>query len=223
MPSSPAAGWIQTLSKPASRTIRPLATQLRATPPAMERFLAPVASRSQVARLRSKLSASSWTRQATSFQCCIDGLASQSRSCSGQNGLSNSTPHSGTSTSSLLVSSNVELVAEKSAHRFEPDLLQRFDSRAFELVIALGFAGERIDLVGELARFGDVRTVIADSVHHHHNPFIEGTGGEGAGGVRQMMRHRHNFVRLRKVERIGLRLFSLFVVHDLGNVLRHQT
>src|SRR6516162_4964302 len=166
MPSSPAAGWIQTLSKPASRTIRPLATQLRATPPAMHRFLAPVASRSQVARLRSKVSASSWTR-------------------------------------------------------FEPDLLQRSNSRAFELVIALGFAGERIDVVGELARFGDVRTVIADSVHHHHGPFIERTGGEGAVGVRQMMRHRHNFVRLRKVE--GLRLFSLFVVHDLGNVLRHQT
>src|SRR5262249_14173874 len=72
----------------------------------MHRLLAPVASRSQVARLRSKLSASSWTRQATSFQCCIDGLASQSRSCSGQNGLSNSTPHSGTSPSSLLVSSH---------------------------------------------------------------------------------------------------------------------
>ena len=81
MPSSPAAGWIQTFSKPASRAIRPLATQLSATPPAMQRFLAPVVSRSQRARASSTFSVSSCTRQAISSQCCMEGLVSQSCRC----------------------------------------------------------------------------------------------------------------------------------------------
>src|SRR5258707_12662715 len=61
----------------------------------------------------------------------------------------------------------VELIAEKSANRFEPDLFQRFNSRAFEPVIALRLACERIDVLGELARLGDVRTLVPTSVHNH--------------------------------------------------------
>src|SRR3990172_6726330 len=37
-PASPAAGWIQMFSKGPSRRMRPFATQLRATPPARQRF-----------------------------------------------------------------------------------------------------------------------------------------------------------------------------------------
>src|SRR6202023_2631133 len=77
MPSSPAAGWIQTLSNPASRATLPFATQLSATPPAMHRFFAPVVSRSQRARASSTFSVSSCTRQARSSQCRIEGLFSQ--------------------------------------------------------------------------------------------------------------------------------------------------
>src|SRR3977135_3070147 len=77
MPSSPAAGWIQTFSKPDSRAIRPLATQFSATPPATHKFFAPLVSRSHRARASSTFSVSSCTRQARSSQCRIDGLASQ--------------------------------------------------------------------------------------------------------------------------------------------------
>jgi hypothetical protein len=76
MPLSPAAGWIQTFSKPASRAMRPLATQFSATPPAMQRFFAPVVSRSQRARASSTFSVSSCTRQARSSQCRMDGWVS---------------------------------------------------------------------------------------------------------------------------------------------------
>src|SRR5207245_6087144 len=41
-PASPAAGWIQMLSNGPSRSRRPLATQLSATPPASTRFFKPV-------------------------------------------------------------------------------------------------------------------------------------------------------------------------------------
>ena len=44
-PASPAAGWIQMRSKLPSRRILPLATQLSATPPARQRFSAPVSAR----------------------------------------------------------------------------------------------------------------------------------------------------------------------------------
>ncbi len=43
-PASPAAGWIQMFSNGPSRRSLPLATQLSATPPAMQRFFMPVCS-----------------------------------------------------------------------------------------------------------------------------------------------------------------------------------
>ena len=48
-PASPAAGWIQMFSNGPSRSIRPFATQLSATPPARHRFFKPV-SLAHVAR-----------------------------------------------------------------------------------------------------------------------------------------------------------------------------
>src|SRR2546422_7543790 len=50
-PASPAAGWIQSRLKGPSRKIRPLATQLSATPPARQRFSSPV-SRCTVRAIR---------------------------------------------------------------------------------------------------------------------------------------------------------------------------
>ena len=64
--------------EPPSRAMRPLATQFSATPPARQRFFAPVVSRSQRVRASSTFSVSSCTRQARSSQCRIDGMFSQS-------------------------------------------------------------------------------------------------------------------------------------------------
>ena len=88
----------------------------------------------------------------------------------------------------------IKLVAQETANRFEPDLFQGFNSGAVEFVIAFRLASERIDVVGQLTWFGHVGTVIAHSVHHHHDPFIEGAGGKSAVCVRQMMRYRHHLV-----------------------------
>ena len=80
-----------------------------------------------------------------------------------------------------------ELIAQEAACRLEPDLLQRFELRAFELVVALRLAGERIDAVGELALFVDVGAIIADAIDDHHHAFIEGRCGERAVGMREVV------------------------------------
>ena len=54
-PASPAAGWIQTSSKMPRRSSLPLATQLRATPPAITSLLQPVSSRAGLRQLEDHL------------------------------------------------------------------------------------------------------------------------------------------------------------------------
>ena len=75
-PASPAAGWIQTLSNGPSRRIRPLPTQLSATPPARQRLRIPV-------------SACTWRAArsiASSVTAWIDAAMSISRSVIGPSG-----------------------------------------------------------------------------------------------------------------------------------------
>ncbi len=107
----------------------------------------------------------------------------------------------------------VKFVAEESAFGIQPDLLQRFEFRAGKFVIALRLASQRIDIVRQLTFFGDVRAVTADAVHHHHHAFIERAGRERAIGMRDMMRHRHDLVGLRPIERIFCRLHALLERH----------
>ena len=102
-----------------------------------------------------------------------------------------------------------ELVAEKSAARLQPYLLQRLELAAFEFVVALRFPGERIDALGELTRLLDVGGIAADAVDDHHHAFVERTDGEGTIGVGEMMRDRHHLVRFRQVERAFGRLLAL--------------
>ena len=94
-----------------------------------------------------------------------------------------------------------EFVAEQAAARRKPHLLQGLELGALERVVALGFAGERIDALGELVRLLEVRTVIADAVDHHHHALLERADGKGAIGVREMVRDRHYLVRLRQIKR----------------------
>ncbi len=113
----------------------------------------------------------------------------------------------------------VELVAQHAAARLHEDLLQGLDPGAVEFVIALRFAGERRRLVGRRIGLVDIGTVAADAVDHHHHPFVERAYGEGAVGVRQMVRDRHHLVRLRQVERILGRLRTFIDAHERRHVL----
>ena len=112
----------------------------------------------------------------------------------------------------------IELIAEKAAHRLEPDLLDRLEPSAFEAIITLCLAGERIDVFGQLPRLGDIGGVIAHAVHYHHGALLERTHGKGAVGVREMMRDCHHLVRARPVKRMLRSLGALGVVHDLRHV-----
>src|SRR5664279_4554143 len=56
-----------------------------------------------------------------------------------------------------------EFVAEQSAARLQPYLLQRFERAAFELVVALGFARERIDAFRQLPRLLDCLLYTSDA------------------------------------------------------------
>ena len=237
MPSSPAAGWIQTFSKPDSRASLPLATQLRPTPPAMQRFFAPVVSRSHRVRASRTCSVSSWICQARSSQCFIEGLASHLRSLLAfgeprlvvfggpgrdfqlavfhlQERLDGMRPavrrkphqlaalvpvaeHVGGDAAVERAEARhvVEFVAEKAAAGLEPDLLDRFELRAAEPVVALGFAGERHRIAACGKRLHDVGAIAADAVDHHHHAFVERTGGKAAIGVREVVRDVHQLVR----------------------------
>ena len=93
----------------------------------------------------------------------------------------------------------VELVAEKAAIRLHPDLLQAFEFCAAELVIALGFTGERRRRIGRWIGLHDVGLVAADAVDNHHYAFVERRGRKRAVGVCQMVRDRHHLVRLRQI------------------------
>ena len=112
----------------------------------------------------------------------------------------------------------VELVAQESAYRLEPDLLEALEFRAFEPVIALRFARQGVDVFRQLAGLGDVRAVVADPIHHHDDAFLERRGREGAVGMRQMMRQGHDIVGARQIERILGGLSALDRVHHLGHV-----
>ena len=66
-PESPAAGWTNRRSNGPSRRMRPLATTLRATPPAMQRSGRPVRSWSQAAFASRISSSTAWRLRATSW------------------------------------------------------------------------------------------------------------------------------------------------------------
>ncbi len=72
-PASPAAGWIQRSSKIPARSSTPLATQLSATPPAMQRLRLPVISRAWRASLRTISSVTSWIDFARSISRWVIG------------------------------------------------------------------------------------------------------------------------------------------------------
>ncbi len=72
-PASPAAGWIHTSSNGPSRTIRPFATQLSATPPARHNDAAPVCSCARAASLSMASSTTSWTDAARSISRWVSG------------------------------------------------------------------------------------------------------------------------------------------------------
>ena len=75
-PASPAAGWIQISSNGPSRNSRPLATQFRATPPAMHRFFIPPDFSKSVVAMRMMISSvTSCTERARSISFCVSRLS----------------------------------------------------------------------------------------------------------------------------------------------------
>ena len=74
-PASPLAGWIQRWSKTFSRRSRPFATQLSATPPAMQQLSQPVTSRACRAILRTMSSVTTWIDAARSISRCVISLS----------------------------------------------------------------------------------------------------------------------------------------------------
>ena len=261
MPSSPAAGWIQTFSNPPSRAMRPLATQFSATPPAMQRFLAPVVSRSQRVRASSTFSVSSCTRQARSSQCRIAGCFSQSPApmkygclnSAFQDGTRSSPPSIVEQALDLVAAAigrkthqlaalvpvaehigrgaavqraqprhGVKLLVEHAARRLQPDLLQAFELRAGEAVIALGFPRERIALVVSRRLIHRVGAIAADAIDDHHCALFERRGGKGAVGVRQMMRDRNDLVGVAAEVRMLRGLLALGRRHEARHVLVGQ-
>ena len=85
-PASPAAGWIHRSSKMPSRRILPFATQLSATPPAMQSFDMPVASRTWRAMRSTISSVTTWIDAARSMSLWVSGdsgaRAGRPKSCS---------------------------------------------------------------------------------------------------------------------------------------------
>ncbi len=72
-PASPAAGWIQIRSNGPSRRMRPLPTQLSATPPARQRFFIPVwACTWRAARIMIS-SVTTWIEAARSISRWVSG------------------------------------------------------------------------------------------------------------------------------------------------------
>ena len=96
----------------------------------------------------------------------------------------------------------VELVAEEAAVRLHPDLLQAFQRRAAELVVALGLARERRRRVAGGKGFHDVGAVAADAIDDHHDAILERRHRERAVGVRQMMGDRDHLVLTRQIQRV---------------------
>ncbi len=116
-----------------------------------------------------------------------------------------------------------ELVAEEPARRLEPDFLEGFELGAAEPVVALRFARERIDALGELARLVDVDAVVADPVHHHDDALLERAGGKSAVGVREVVRKRDHLVGGGEKERAFGGQAALSRIHELRHVLVGQT
>ena len=96
----------------------------------------------------------------------------------------------------------VELVAEETAVRLHPDLLQTLQLRAVELVIALGLAGQRRRRVAGGKGFHNVRLVAADAVDDHYDALFERRHRERAVGVREVMRDRDHLVRMLQIQRV---------------------
>ena len=71
LPASPAAGWIHSSSNGPSRSRRPLATQLSATPPARHSFFMPVSAATVRASFSTMSSVTSWIERATSMCRCV--------------------------------------------------------------------------------------------------------------------------------------------------------
>ena len=88
----------------------------------------------------------------------------------------------------------VEFVAEEAAVRLHPDLLQAFQRRAAELVIALRLPRERRRRVAGRKGFHDVGAVAADAIDDHHDAILERRHRERAVGVRQMVGDRDHLV-----------------------------
>ena len=105
----------------------------------------------------------------------------------------------------------VEFVAEEAAVRLHPDLLQAFQRRAAELVIALGLARERRRRVAGGKGFHDVGAVAADAIDDHHDAILERRHRERAVGVRQMVGDRDHLVLTRQIQRVlgGVAAFEL--------------
>ena len=92
-PASPAAGWIQMLSKAPSRSSLPLATQFSATPPARQRLRLPV----RLARLRASRSTTS------SSTACTDAAMSMWNGVSNDSGPRTGSPNSAAKRSLVMV------------------------------------------------------------------------------------------------------------------------
>ena len=88
----------------------------------------------------------------------------------------------------------VELLIEHAARGLEPNLLQAFELRAGEAIVALGLPGERIARIIGREFLHRIGAIAADAIDDHHHALLEGRGGKGAVGMRQMVRDRNDLV-----------------------------
>ncbi len=261
MPSSPAAGWIQTFSNPPSRAIRPLATQLSATPPARHeilcagglaqpararqqhvlgvvlhppgqifpvphrRVLFPVAGAHEIRPLELGIPRRHAQLAAVHLKQALDLIAAAIRRKAHQ--LAALVPvaeHVGRSAAVQRAQSRhaIEFLVEHAARRLQPYLLQAFELRAGEAVIALGFPRQRIALVVSRRLIHRIGTIAADAIDDHHRALLERRGGKGAIRMRQMMRDRNDLVGIGSEVRMLRGLLALGRRHEARHVLIGQ-
>ena len=114
-----------------------------------------------------------------------------------------------------------ELVAEEAAVGLHPDLLDALQPAAFECVVALRFARQLRAGVVVGTALHRVGAVAADAVDNHDGAVLERAHGEGAVGMRQMMRDGDDLVA-RPVQRMFCGVTSLVFRQEARHVLIDQ-